>query len=1196
MKKPTLMPNDSDDIEIDLGSIFGKKKDPKKEHPKENEKKEEHKHSHSEEKNNHEHKHTHTETAHKKEEKKTEDDEDDAQIDFSGITKFFKGGSKEKKNTNSEHHREPKETEEDIGINFQSIAGFFNKYPWLITVLLILLVVGMSTAVRMESANLPFTDRYSQDTVYNYFRQQIGAQVDQQNPNLPSATRDQVINENYAKFYKDNKGYVDQQVHLTSLYFKTAWSNEPAAGDCTQSYDWLKCKPYMPDIDPYYWLRYAKNIEEHGYPGDIKKDGVDWDNHMLAPNGRPVTSPDTFHPYMLAYLHKIIAVFIPGITLDQSIFFFPVIIMAISSIIVFLIARRIAGNTAGLFASAMFLYSGQILNRTLFGHVDTDPWVIFFPVLITWLYLEAFETDNILKLTILTALAGFFVGMFSFAWGGWWYIFDFILAMTGIYLFYHFATNYKTIIRNPLSSIGITSIRNGLLIFIAFIAFSGISVTIFNDFSTFATSPISSLGFTRLKDAVLPTLWPNVLTTVAELNEGNIGDVINSVGGPMLFWVGLMGIACSMLTLGKEKKKYLGKNDGVFLIASGVWYAAILYLTNQNLSIHISSTIFIAFMFVPIIARAAIAHITKKSIDIGVAILLTIWLAGTTYASFKGIRFIMLMVPAYAVAFGVFIGVIYILLTDWLRENTNLSSIIKTSITLIVFFALFYMWFWPPGLMYMRGGNFASSAYSVAHSDVPLINDAWWNTLTAINKDSKPNDIISSWWDFGHHFKSIADRPVTFDGTTQDKPQAHWIGKSLLTNSELEAKGILQMLSCGGNNAFDELNAVKNDTVKSVKILNELHVADKAQALDILTQNGLTKEEADKILQYTHCENPAEIYFISSEDMVQKSGVWAHFGSWNFERSYIWSYLREKTLEEATEYMVSQFNYTQKQAEDTYFEIQTLTDQNAINAWVAPWPGYAAIANCQTSANLQTLNCQTSMSNQVINAEINLATHDASVVASSANGMPAFNGHPKSLTYVDKDEVKITTYPGSNFGFSIILVPTGTNSYNIVLCSPEMAMSMFTRTFYLQGHGLKYFKPFTHQTSISGTSIYTYKINWTGSAQKNRVEAFYPRVAAIDYIGYFENGTVFDSSIIDWQNKNITPKTAIESRTDTIPLTFTPGKNQIVSGLDLAVQKMNVSQTSTVVVPPELGYGTNPESHPLGNKTLTFKTHLISFD
>src|SRR3989338_11276531 len=90
---------------------------------------------------------------------------------------------------------------------------------------------------------------------------------------------------------------------------------------------------------------------------------------------------------------------------------------------------------------------------------------------------------------------------------------------------------------------------------------------------------------------------------------------------------------------------------------------------------------------------------------------------------------------------------------------------------------------------------------SVANQDAPIINDAWHNSLISIRDNSNKTAIITSWWDFGHHFKALAERPVTFDGTTQGSPQAHWVGQILRTDDEELAVGILRMLDCGGNNA-----------------------------------------------------------------------------------------------------------------------------------------------------------------------------------------------------------------------------------------------------------------------------------------------------------------------------------------------------------------------------------------------------------
>ena len=151
---------------------------------------------------------------------------------------------------------------------------------------------------------------------------------------------------------------------------------------------------------------------------------------------------------------------------------------------------------------------------------------------------------------------------------------------------------------------------------------------------------------------------------------------------------------------------------------------------------------------------------------------------------------------------------------------------------------------------------------------------------------------------------------------------------------------------------YDTLYKVNKDSHKSIKILNEIVGLNKEDAYKALVKHGLSQQQANEVLSYSHCE-PPEAYFIASDDMIGKSGVWSHFGSWNFERADIWFNARKMPQEKATEYMMKKFNYTKESAESTYFEIQAIDndpdpiqrDRNA-NTWIAPWPGYGGISTC----------------------------------------------------------------------------------------------------------------------------------------------------------------------------------------------------------------------------------------------------------
>jgi FKBP-type peptidyl-prolyl cis-trans isomerase len=92
------------------------------------------------------------------------------------------------------------------------------------------------------------------------------------------------------------------------------------------------------------------------------------------------------------------------------------------------------------------------------------------------------------------------------------------------------------------------------------------------------------------------------------------------------------------------------------------------------------------------------------------------------------------------------------------------------------------------------------------------------------------------------------------------------------------------------------------------------------------------------------------------------------------------------------------------------------------------------------------------------------------------------------------------------------------------------------------------------------------------------------KIVKVDYIGKFENGTVFDTSIEEEAKK---AGIYMEGRTYE-PFSFVPGKRQVIEGFDEAVIGMKVGEEKEVKIPPEKGYSFGP----LAGKTLIFKIFL----
>lgn len=989
-------------------------------------------------------------------------DEDEIEFDFSRIKRFFKSGEKESSEV------------DEIQVNWSKITDFFKKYG---VVFLALIPIILSIYIRMQPAFLPITDDWATNNVINGIRSQIRNAIDQQYPNLPNANKNALVDTELQKVIRENKGQIDEQIKAASRFFKSLFQDEDG-------------KNYMPDIDPYYWVRYAQNIVENGHPGDILKYGRPFDNHQLAPIGRFVHA-DMFHPYSLAYFYKLLHIFSPELSLMRSSFYLPVLVSALCVLLVFLIARKIVGNLGGFFAGLIMAANAAFLGRTLFGHADNDIWVILFPLLVTWLFVTTIDVESITKVVILSALAGFFTGLYTTAWSGWWYIFDFLLATIAIELIYLVAIRFKDIRSNFKYAFNDHAIRSVVIVGVVYFLSTAIFTVLFSGWLEFISSFIGPLSFPSIKAPVTPYIWPNVLTTVAELNEGSINGIINSMGGPFLFFISLLG-----LVLAISRSNGLKKFDFIYIVITAVFYGSLFVRLGANSSaLYESLPIFglLVLIVLPIFIRIGISiHQKDLSYDFKLPILLCLWVASTIFASIKGIRFTLLLAPAFSVAFGVALGKIYSYLSRLLTKELKIHKVVGNTVLVIVLL-----------LVYV---NPIKGAINSAGSDIPLVNDAWYNTLISIKQNSKENAIITSWWDFGHHFKLIADRPVTFDGTTQTDAASHWVGRLFMTDNELEALGIIRMLDCGHNNATAELSKINNNLITSIKIVKEIILLDKEKARKKLLKLGLNKQQTEEILSYTHC-NPPEAFVIASEDMIGKSGVWSHFGSWNFERADIWFNARKMPQQEAVEYMMNKFNYTKDRAENIYFEMQAISSDSEANAWVAPWPGYGGTVSC--SKNDEDIYvCGNGL-------QINMSNKD--VFGIGQQGIV----RPKAVAFTNDEGIFKREFTGTTLDFGVTAIPRNENEIELVISSKELTGGMFTRMFYMEGHGLRYFKLFNHQRGLTGTDIYTYKVDWEGK-NTTIVEAFVKKPSKEERTEEAEKGLAENADSTPSNSNNLT--------------------------------------------------------------------------
>jgi dolichyl-phosphooligosaccharide-protein glycotransferase len=913
----------------------------------------------------------------KDESKDQEEENEELNIDLKELKSktigFFKGFKNDNKLNLKESKDEEASKEEDISFDFKKISSFTkNNAKWLIPLALILIAIIFSTYFRVMPSYLPVTDDWAENTVYNFYQQQISNQINQQYPNLPDQNRQSLINTEWKKQLKENKDQINNDIKQLSNQYKDNFQNENG-------------QTYLLAIDPYLWYNQVRNHVDHGNPGTNVVEGKYIDFLRNGKEGKITQG----HPHVtfISWLHQFISLFNSNQTIIASVFLAPIILIALAMIPAFFIGYRLKGSFAGLITALLVAINPILLSRTAGGFSDTDPYHIFFPLLAIWFLVEFLKRDSLKEKVTFSVLLALVYTIYAQIWMAW-FIFDIVI---GIIILDTIITGFKN--RNDKNII----IQKTKMIVISLITFfavgmalgkyiQGSFVIIFN---RMFLSPLSAL---KVKEVATSSLWPNVLTTVAELNKGSFSQIINTLGGKFMLVLSI--IALMLIFYESIKKK------------------------------------------------------ETKNISIGV-MLMVYYLVASIATLIAGIRFAMFTVIPLAISSGYLFHYCFEKIPRLIKKHLYLAENVGKILVGIIIILII-----SPQI---------SSAYNVGTQEVPSMNDAWYDTLTNV-KNNSTDAIITSWWDFGHWFVAISERRVTFDGGDQGE-RIHWVGKSLLTSNEQESIGLLRMLNCGQQEAVHVLEEFfDGNTVRAVEMLNEITTFnDKNKAIKYLSKERLSNEQIAKVMKLTYCDDLIEQYFITSEDMVGKAGVWGHFGGWNFEKASMYQTV-SNDKNKGKQLLQDNFDLDENQAEEYYYQIiNTPADQ-----WVSDWPGYQGNAQCTNTENNKTLQCPINLGQGTAVLEINLKTMNATVPSNQGNF------YPNSLVYAGKEKVEEKKFKENLLGISVILLPNN----QIILSHPLQAKSMFTQLFFFDGYGLDCFSKFDEKQQITGGKIVVWKVDF----------------------------------------------------------------------------------------------------------------------
>lgn len=931
------------------------------------------------------------------------------------------------------------------------------KFHVLFTLILLIIPMLFAGYIRSYAYNLPVADKWAESTIVNRITPQIYNQVKAEYPNLPEDLVNTEVSKRYETFLTENFQDVESEKQKLATELRNQFQ-----GDNGQT--------YFLAIDPYYYYTTSNLLYKNDYIGDKLVDDVPVITRRLAPVGAANTQVD-FHTWLEAKLYSLNNLNDTSSAPERmkAVYFLPALFSMLAIIPLFFIVKKYSSNLFAFFASLSLASVSTFLSRTQAGFVDTDVYNILFPLLIMLFIILGLNSKDLKSKLTYGFLAGLTQIFFLWAWGNGWFVFLFVLVALIGYILYTMLA--ELIEKNKIKQIA-KRLETELYVSFSFLISTVVFGFIFNK-NILKSVFVNLINLDQgILSAQLGKIWPNVYSSVAELNPASFTSVIDAIGGKLIFFIALMGLLLLSLDFTNKHEKY-NLYKYVLISISTVWFIffilpfkemGLLETIHNSLIALTSNTpfMFLVLLFLPIgVGLLFSLHNTNADKKTFLTILLSVYMFGTIYMSFQGVRFVLLLAPAFAIAFGVGLFYLYKLISKGLEftfELNEKNSSIKIYSTLIIL--ILFGWMFIPQL---------TMAHEIGMSSVPNFDDAWYNLMYKIKDNSSENAIITSWWDFGHFFIAISERGATFDGASQTTPASHWVGKLLMENDEQVSLDILKMLVCGNNQAFEIMLEKTNDSTDGVLINKVLYdtfgVEDKFTVLKQNKYFEFSDSDVNEILEKLDCENPPENYVIASQDMVGKTGVWAHWGSWDFTKKYVLDHYKNSSPEKMAELLDEDQEkilllVTELKEIDMKARLKNIKREDLVNQWLAPYPNYLSDwISCTKENNL--INCQ-----NVLTIDVN--TKKATFIQKQG-------GEIANLVYVENKTLS-TFKQVENGVFDVILV-NDQNNVKIMLAQNPLGASFFTKLYFLNGIGTSNLTKFDYTQSTVGWDIHTWKVN-----------------------------------------------------------------------------------------------------------------------
>ncbi len=727
--------------------------------------------------------------------------------------------------------------------------------------------------------------------------------------NLPVADRGAEVSRRLEQWQKGAD--FDAQVRQQAVLLKSQFSYQ---GD-----DGVQ-RIILGDMDSYHWLRMARNYLQTGTTCDTVTGGQCRDTYANAPVGRQNVYNRSLHIAAIVAVHRLMTWFKPAYPLPASSYLVPVIAGVLGVFPAFAIGVRLGGPLGGLCAALLISVNPVFLRRSMGS--DDDVWNIVLPLFMTWAAIEAIVASRARRQIGFALLSGFFVALDAVTWGGWIFSYGFVLmAMMATVLFEligWLANTYTGGSWNP------QNLKRAVLVVTTFYVAAGL-FTVTAGIGGYFALPLVIIkplipGSQAPAPSGLTTLWPDVFSTVGELAPQNLQDIAAAMWGRIYFALSWLGLVLLVVPRWGWKLPVLA------LVIGGEY----LYWFVRSTSAPERMTVLV-LVALPLFAAVLLDFLSERALsdELGAVLIVVSWFLAALFRSYGARRFVMLMVPPFAITFGVALG----RLQQWADTRIRGLAGLAPRIARPALFGLL------AAVLIMP----VHQGYEAARGYLPAMSAVWWKTLNSIRQQSPPDAIVNTWWDYGYWVKFVADRRVANDGGSLRTHIPYWIARALDAPSERESAGLLRMLDCasdatpepeGEESAYGKLLSYGLDDLKAEQTVSELARMGRRQAQAYLAEQKLSASAQADILRSTHCNPPVSYLILGSA--MEEMRAWRFLANWDFARAYVVRRQRAMPEEPAAAELVSRFGYSEQEARSLLKQAAAVRSEAEENNFIEP--------------------------------------------------------------------------------------------------------------------------------------------------------------------------------------------------------------------------------------------------------------------